>query len=705
MYIQMGKLRFTFTNIFFLVGVVASILLFENLSFFAPNDANPLMTFGMDNSYFFLTFFIALFSYAALIVYEAIYNKSKINLRVLIPIATLFLTVTIGVILFDGMHFNTVHPIPDLVIDGWNKFRHILTLFLYALSIYCAFTYFNKNNPSLKRLKYIFLAVVLFVLGITIYSVIKEYSIYEYIANKNVVEPHKFSVIKSIFMNSNMYSGMLLMGIASAIGLNYFKKNPLSYISMIGFCVIQIFVNSISGTIISLTTVAIYFAFEIFVNFKEKKKFAYLKLFAYVIPLVTITVLFCLAQGYDIPVLSHFCRFMYAALSNSDFKTITKRTVTWGECGNFMGSHPLQMIFGLGLNNTNRVIGGMVYDTHHTVIKNYSLSAHNGFVHLFMDLGIIGLLVYAFFIGYYFYMLIKLMKKHYRFALIFLLLGVAYFSYAMSESIIAFIPSAQGMLIGILFYLPVFNKYKHLKETEIVNDVIDFNKEITFLSPELVVKYVTRFFLSITLAVSSLFFVVEYVTVKEMNTALLSAFIACLLALFTVPYIAGLLAKKGNFKDFAIRMIIFSAIYSIPSLVFSLLMLIPSISLVNGFEWIIFVIMVMTSLACILLYSQKYQGSFALYSNIFKTFKMVWPSIAIIAGMYILLICVRGYIIAFSPLTVILLIVLFLVIFNATTLISKDKDLKEIVEFIRDIDLFYLKHNVIRDRLEEPYEI
>lgn len=701
----MGKLRFTFTNIFFLTGVVASVLLFENLSFFAPNDANPLMTLGMDNSYFFLTFAIAIISYAALIIYEAIYNKPKINLKILIPIATLFVSVTIGVILFDGMSFNTVTPVPDLVVDGWNKTRHILTLLTYGLTLYCLFTYFNKNNPSLKRLKYIFAAVVLFVLGITIYSVIKEYSVYEYIANRKITEPSKFSLIKSIFMNANMYSGMLLMGIASAIGLNYFKKNPLSYIAIIGFSIIQIFVNSISGVIISLTLVVVYFAIEIFNNFKDKKKYAYLSLFAYVVPLVTLVILFCLAQGYEIPVLSNFCRFMYGALSNSDFKTITQRTITWGKCGEFVATHPLQLIFGLGLNNTNRVIGGLVYDTHKTVIKNYTLSAHNGFVQLLMDFGIVGLLVFAFLVGYYFYMIIRLMKKHYRFALVFLIIGLAYFGYAIGESIIAFIPSAQGILIGILFYMPVFNKYKHLKNTEIVNDVIDFNKEIKLLSPELVVKYVTRFFLSLTLAVSSLFFLVEYVTNKTYNTALISAFVACLIALFTVPYIAGLLAKKGDFKYFATRMMIFTAIYIVPSLVFSLLMLIPSISLVPGFEWIIFVIFILTSGACILLYSQRYQGSFALYFNIIKTFKMIWPTLVIEGGLFILLICVRQFIIAFSPLTIILLIALFLVIFNATNLISKDPDLKAIVEFNRNIDLFYLKHNVIRDRLEEPYEI
>ena len=76
----MGKYRFTFTNILFWVGVIASILIFENITFFDKPDINGFMSLGMQDAYFFMLFAIALLSYLALIIYETVFNKAKTNL-------------------------------------------------------------------------------------------------------------------------------------------------------------------------------------------------------------------------------------------------------------------------------------------------------------------------------------------------------------------------------------------------------------------------------------------------------------------------------------------------------------------------------------------------------------------------------------------------------------------------------------------------
>lgn len=701
----MGKLKFTFTNILLLVGVFASVLLFENLSFFAPNEANPLMTLGMDNSYFFLTFAIAIVSFASVITIESVHNKAGLNLKILIPVSIFFVSILVGVLTLDLVTFQTELPVPDLVIDGWNKTRHVLTLLCYALCVYCLFTYFNKNNPSLNRLKYLLIAVVVFVLAITVYSVIAEYSVYEFIATQPILDPQKFSGIKSIFMNSNMYSGMILMGVSAAIVLNYFKKNPLSYIAIIGLTIIQIFVNSVAGVIITLVLVTVYFAFEIVNDFLKKKKRAFLFLGLYLSVLVTLVILFCLCQSFEVPVLSNFVRFLYGALSKSDYKSFTQRTITWGATTNYLVQNPTRLIFGVGINNSNRIVGGLVYDTHHSVIKNYSLSTHNGFIQLFLDFGLIGLLAYAAFVFYYFYALIKLMKNHTRFSLIFLLIGMCYFGYAISESMIAFLPSAQGILIGALFYLPVINKYHHLKHTEVVKDVIDNAPEIYMLNPERTVKAVSRVCLSIFLASFSLIFVYQHLGNSVTLNATLMMIFTSLLVYLLFPYLCGLFAQKNDWKSFAINLLINAAIFLAPIVILIPLMSIPSINLMPGYEWMVFAIEVVFTIGMVAFNTYKHKGTFNLYLNTFKACKLCLGSISCVLASYIILASTNQYLIAFSPLTVILLIAYMIVTFYASSFVVPFKETIELVSYMNTFDFFYLKKNIIRDRLEEPYEV
>ena len=55
----MGKYKFTFTNILFWVGAIASILIFENITFFDKPDINGFMSLGMQDAYFFMLFALA----------------------------------------------------------------------------------------------------------------------------------------------------------------------------------------------------------------------------------------------------------------------------------------------------------------------------------------------------------------------------------------------------------------------------------------------------------------------------------------------------------------------------------------------------------------------------------------------------------------------------------------------------------------------
>ena len=694
----MSKLKFTFPNILFLIGLVASILLFENLSFLISPRNLALFQFGMEDSYFFLTFSIAVLSYLTMIIWDSAINHARPNVIAMFMCVAGFICAAIGVMSFDGMTFEST---PALVIDSWDKTKHILILLSFALTIYSIFTHWNRNNPSIRRLRYVFIGVILFCIAISIFSVIAEFHYYELTPNAYLYPDEKIGhFIKSIFLNSNMFAGMLLMGVASCIALNYFKKNVLSYIGIFGLSIIQAFVCSLAAVSITFTMVALYFAVEIFNNFKKKKKSAFFWLIFYLTILITLVILFSICQTVEIPFVSNFTRFLFKELSEANYMTLTNRTAIWSKIGEFMASDTKHLILGYGLIHSNQIIGGITFGT----LSDVNLSAHNGFVQLFFDFGIAGLVFYGVMLFFYFRCLFKLFKNHTRFALIFLLIGLAYFSYAITESIIAFFPSTQGMLIAILFFLPVFNKYRHLKKPEVVNSLIE-EEEVKLISPELMVRNMSRLFLFLV-SIPIMFVVIDLYRIHTvLYHYILNAIVVLGISWLFVPYLFGLWAKKGSLAIFVKNVLIFGIIaFTLIGGVSSLLF-IPNLPLPSNFEWFIFASVAFIYVASTIIYSFIYGFSFKLYLNTFVAFKTSLGSVLFEVGFILGVFYLQNYFQLIAPLTVALLIVLNFVIFHAGTFLVPFKDIRTIMSFNNSFDRAAMKKCVIKDRLEEPYEI
>lgn len=695
----MGKYKFTFTNILFWVAIVASVLVFENITFFEKGTAESFMLPGMQDPYFFMFFGIAAFSYLALIIFETVFNRTKINKLALVSCLTLLVCGIIGIASFKGMEFtNGAAPI---VVDEWSMTKHILSFVLFVLTIYSTVFYFTKNHPSIKRLRILLLVIVLVVYFFVIYSLVTEYWKYELIANVKLDEENPHVSIQSLFMNSNMFAGFILMGICAAMGLNYFKKNPLSYITIIGFSIIQVFVCSLTCIIISLAGVLLYFLMEIIADFKKYKKgvVPYIKLSLLLTIYVTLILFFCLCQSYDLGSFTAFCRFLYKEISTSDFNSFTNRRAIWDVAIQASNNNVTTLLFGYGFRNSEYIVGGLMN------VDDHRISCHNGYLQLLLNFGVVGLVVFAIFVIVYFYCLIRLIKRHLRFSLIFLVIGLSYFALSTMESLIAFNASAQGILIGAVFYLPVINKYVHLRHKEVGNYAIDYHAAPKLLEPQLMVRWAGRFLLCL-MAVVGIFLIFDhYCEDTHIFYSIINALVMLGLLFFSWPYLNALWAKSGNLYKYLLHTFFFVIPIAALASGTSVLVFTQAENAYQGYIWIAPVAFIVYLLLEISVYSIILHGSFKLYLSTFVTLKTALGSLIGVGGYVAAAYFVRGYLIPDSMITYLLLVVGAILVYYSFTFIAPFKDTMKIVNFTCEFDASLMKIDVMRDRLEDPYEI
>ena len=688
----MGKLKFTFTNIFFWVGIICSILIFENITFFTQSDPTEPISLNMEEPYFFILFAIAGLCYFFLFLYESIYNRTKTNLVLLIILVALLGCGIAGIILYNGRTFDNGSP--EIVIDQWSKMKHIMSFILYVLTLYSTIFYFTKNHPSIRRLSIIFVVVMLVTYFFVIYSLVTEYTKYETIAN--VVDPASISSqnIKSLFLNPNMYAGFLLMGICASIGLNFFKKNIFSYISIVGFAIVQVFVCSLTNIIISLGVVFVYFLVEIIVSFKKRKGIAFLKLAIMLMVYVTIVLLFVMSQTFDIKGLSPFFRFLYKELSNSNYHDFSNRTKIWETALYASNNNIFTLLFGYGFRNSEYLIGSLIG------VEDYRISCHNGYLQTLVNYGIVGIAALAVFFAYYFYCLIRLMKKDTRFALLFMTIGLAYFALAVTESLIAFAPSAQGLLIGALFYLPVVNRWTHYKKKLAGDSVIEEHASPKLMEPRLMVRGTAAFIVSLMAITCSFFMFDEFRANQVIFYTLINAVVMLGFLLLTFPYLIGLFSNDGSLTKFISRLSVFGFILAaLISLVISL-KYIPGIILTETFMWLPAIIIMVFIFSFTIIYSIVSGGSFKLYLNTFIAFKTMLGSL-IGVGLYLVsLYFAKGYLMVDAPIMMALVALGMMVTFYTFSLIIPFKDTLEVASYVTNFDANLMKIDVIRDRLE-----
>ena len=687
----MGKLKFTLSNILFWISIIASCLVLENVAFLS-NDVKG----GLTNTSFFMLFALAMIGYLAYFVIDHIKNKSSIDFFLLAILGIGFGCALVSILSFKGISFESTDPAYNFsyVSNGWDHVRQILSLLTFFVTLYAVLFFFNKNYPSIRKLWVVFVIIIVICYVSVIYSLIAEFPLYRDI----FLTAESTKEMQSLFWNPNMFAGFILMGIASAMGLNYFKKNAFSVITIGIFLVEIILIGSLTSILISIAGVLVYSLIEIIFVIKSNIKKGIILLAVYLLGVVAIYIIFACALQLDMGSFSTFCNYLKRKIVLADYQTFTNRTFLWDSSVIILREHPLNLIFGFGFRNSQIILGG--YKSAINLEPYAPISSHSAYMQVLMNFGLVGALIYALFLLYYFYCFIRLLKKDARFALIYFVIGSIFVAYASMESVIFFNPNVQGILIGFAFYLPMINKYKHLKHSNLGDDVTSIaNPEI--LDADLITRSMAKIFMGLTLTACS-FFAFSYFRDVEAPRFILLNVVATLF-IFTLffPFIISCQSRtKGRLPFIAVTSINLLAVAGgFTYLVIRYYQ--NQLNVSNDAKWVYPILLLILLLFETILYAIVGKKSFKDYLQAFIGMtKLSFMGLIGLAIPVIVVILQQDKIMYDSALTFIVYPFIGLELFFLFSYIIPFKDLKDIVSQYNNIALHSLKMEVVKDRLE-----
>ena len=687
----MGKLKFTLSNILFWLAIGASCLILENVAFLSGNGHGHL-----NNSLFFLLFTMAVLGYLSYFIIEHIKNHASVD-AILFPICLFALSgALIAIWTFTDIHTSnpdgTIHF--DYVLNQFDKITQTLSTFIFIITVYAILFFFNKNYPSVRKICLVFIVIAIVCYVSCIYSLIAEMDKIIY----NLSIPLETKELVSIFWNTNMFCGTLLMGILASIGLNYYKKNVFSYISMAFFEIMILFSASLTSTIISLVTLVVYFLIEIIITLTKKQKRGFVFLAIYLFIVVGLVLLFASSLKYNLGNLTNFFTKIYDSIRYANFKNFTNRTFIWNSIIELITQNPLALAFGYGFRNSNNIIGSFYILSGDTVIT--SISAHSGYMQALMNFGIVGLVFYGLFLVYYFYSFIRILKREKRFAILFLLIGVSMLVYGAMESVLLFNPNTQGLLVGAIFFLPMINRWKHFKRSQLGDDTLVVERP-EILKPNLICQSLGKIFMGLTVCCVPLFAFELFREHPFFRSLALNVMVILFVCALTLPFIISCFSIKSKRK----RLVFISAINIV--LIFTPFAFLVwryymnDTMMMNNSKWVYIVLLIIVLVGECIFFGVGKRQTFKDYC--YTLLGMTKNSFMGIIGISIM--TFAAYFLAnkidlmSNPLVIVIYIIISVMIYFLFSYFVPFKDQKEFIAHYNSLAIYDLKRDVVFDRL------
>lgn len=688
----MGKLKFTLSNILFWLGLIPTCLILEDVGFLSTNPTGSL-----SEPHFFMLFALAIGCYLSYFLIEHIKNKASLDYVLLTIVLFCFAGGMLAIWSFQGVTLDGIRHY-EYSVTTWDKVMQTFSLMVYVLGIYAVLFYFNKNHPSIRKIKVIYFIIAAICLFATIFSWIKETNkiLYNLSATGAPLE------IKSIFWNPNMYSLMLLLGVYSCFGLNYYKKHFVNYLLIIYFAFMECVVCSLTGVAVMAASLVVYFLIEIIFVMRRRKGLGIFYLGIYLAVLISFVVLLACSLNYDLGGLSSFFKFLYSNFADAHYGDLSKRTFTWSCSVEYIGNHPFNLMFGFGFKNSNHIIGGF-WNAYKGTPINW-LSAHSGYIQLLMNFGIVGIIGYALFFLYYIYSFSRIFKKDPRFALIYLLIGGALIGYAVMESIIFLAPSSLGFIILAFFYLPMMNKWKHYKHPQLGDDVIEVSKPKSMPSSQ-ISKSLAKLFMALIATACAFFIFPKFNSSIRGMYFLVNMIVVLVMSALFVPFIIASISKNHSRKVGAILSTLNFALSSFPIVYLGVRYYLNSSFMSSGAEWLLPVFVFMILVGEALIYGigkrQKFKDYLSTLVGLSKnSFMGLIGAGAIILISYFVL----DYMDLLSPLTYIIYPFIVIVAFYLTSYLVSFKDQKAYLQSYNESLLYSMKMDVLKDRLGDYNE-
>lgn len=682
----MGKLKFTFTNILLLLGVIVSALLLENVGFLTHNPTGPL-----SDKYFYMLLSVGLLAYLALFFFEHKMNKTGVDF---------FLAGLLGVFLAGGLvaiwtfkDMSFTHPDSTITILSYTfneKLRLSFAFGMFILALYSLLFIFSKNMVTGRSLIWVYIILVLVGYASIVYSLFTEFTAYANLFNGENIAIS----VKSFFWNSNMFAGNLLMGVCAAMLINAYKKNVFSVVSIVTFIIFILITCSLTSIIIAMFIGLTYFIIDIIHMNKKHPIGSIVYLIVFMSIIVTLVCLFAYALDGNMGFFSFFCIRIFKEMQNTNYATFSSRIAIWNGAADLLRQDNLKLFFGYGFGISKDVISEWGNGT----IK----STHNGAVQIFFNFGITGLVIYGLFLFYFFYSIARVFKNNKYFSLMFILSGISLLGYSIGESVIFFNSNAQGLIVGTLFYLPAIMKYKHQKRNGAIVSIKSTPYSWKTMDDKLVVKTVAIVIISLACTLIPLLFLDSLKGRQPLYNMLLTVIISLGVLWLLFPYIVYLWHSETALKHFRIRALVNMLIMAAAMGVVVCFYLLFRRDLHFSYMYLIPIATAVICLIEIIYYSIIKKPSFKAYLSTFVAlFKT--SIVGVVVSLTTSLLIFHFYQDQFDPgmLKYIIICVFNMLVFYVFSFVIMFKDMRSIITYIDARVINYLHRTVLKDEFEE----
>ena len=537
----MGKLKFTFTNLWYYLLLILTCTLTENIMHMASNAKGGFNITGL--------FVISLACVACLFMFFFIShkeNKLKVDVVLLPAIVIVGICFLIPIWLNKGMTATFANGEGEIVVTYslFERIRASVILVIFLATSYAMLFATRVHGFRNKTIYFIALVGIGAALLSLTYSLIVERQQYMSIFKDDAVQN---VVIDSFYGNKNYYGGVLLIGFLSCIVANYYKPRFTIYFLMIVFVVGIIACAAMLPSIIAFVALPLYLLEEI-VRFSIKKRWLYV-VFTMLAIFIFLGLIILFYYG-----VTHFWKgfagldaYLSETFHKKNFSTFSGRTKIWAAIFPHCFENPLQLILGHGFMLSEKNILAITSAMNDGANEGVR-TAHNGYLQILYEYGIVGAVVHLALLGVFLYSCFRmLLEKKFHFVFIYLLIGLCAATYNFCESSSYFDAGTKEMFMTQLFVMPVITEAKLVSKTKKHDEMADFEQQPKRANSISLGKAVALVIMGLifTLAISFLSST-TYQTLWIRNMVL-NLLVYLGIALLFVPYLITLYHRKTDY--------------------------------------------------------------------------------------------------------------------------------------------------------------
>lgn len=529
----MGKLKFTISNIWFWTALMGITILAENLQFLTSS----YMVSGFNVASVFILSAIAIISLFMFFFISHKENKMRIDF-VLLPVCILIMIMLVVGIWSQGtmtIPYESIEGSVEASVTTFEKVKATIVALTLVPFIYAMTYTLHRQSPNSKAgCVALYVGVIFVYIAIIMSFVLDRDSYLAILADK--VDKSTVSN-KSFFGNKNEYGFVVLCGILVCMLINYHRPRFFWYMTIIFFLWALITTAAMMSIIIGIVSVPLYMLLSIVRNSIKKKW--HLVVFA---TIATLTAL-ALCLIFYIGVMNHWNGFVGVdeyfteVIYKKDFKTLTGRTVIWQHLFPYCFDNPIHMVVGHGMMLSEKYIYAI---TTSFWPEGGVRSAHNGYIQLLFEFGLVGLVVNFILVAMFFYSLIRLLlEKRFYFVLVYGLVALSLAVYNIGESSPLFYYGVKECYLTVVVAAPVIARAKLLGRKEVVQEAMDLPLKSMGGDPIKIGKGLSVVIVSFMMAMVPLFFC-QFTYSNNVIMPLVLIFGGLLLLLLFVPYLVSL---------------------------------------------------------------------------------------------------------------------------------------------------------------------